>query len=380
MKFYKNLIVSAGLLLFTTGIQAQDADFVWANQGGNSSFTEGNMHVQNTDNGIIAAGDFSDIANFGAEEITSNGASDIFIAKFDENGELGQIVSFGSENEELLRFLNVDSEGSIVISIMFTDFINVGGTDFVSLGGQDVLLIKFNPDLSVQWAKQYGTPLTDYVKGMDIDGDGNILVFGKFKNEIDFGGFTLTSAGSTDMYIARFNTEGDVVFAFNEGGSGYEDANSITAGPNNDFFISGTFYGETIINGEPVTTDNVTGIFIAKYNDSGGFQWVEIIEGTNLSTGVFLAANTDGSVYIAGSFQDELVFGDQTLITGEFDLDVYIAKYSTNGNALWAGHGDGGASDLVTALSCDVGGNVYLAGFYLETIDFNGIIINYTLC
>ena len=380
MIFFKHIIAPLILLLITIDIHAQDADFVWANQGGNSSYTEGNVQVQNTDAGIITAGDFSDIAHFGAESITANGASDIFICHFNEIGELEQIESFGSENEELLRFLNVDSEGNIIISIMFTDFITVGGIDFVSLGGQDVLLVKFNPDLSIQWAKQYGTPLTDYVKGMDVDEDGNILVFGKFKNDIDFDDITLTSAGSTDMYIAKINPDGDVVFAFNEGGSGYEDANSITTGPNNEFFISGVFYDETVVNGESITTENTTGIFCAKYNDSGQFQWIEVVDGTNLSPNVFLAANVDGGVYMAGSFQDELVIGDQTLITGEFDMDVYVAKYSSEGEALWAGHGDGGASDLVTALSCDVGGNVYLAGFYLDTIDFDGIIINYTLC
>ena len=380
MKLIKYLLTSLGLLLFTVPVHAQDADFVWAEQGGNSSFTEGNIQVQNTEAGIIAAGDFSGTAQFGDQEITSNGASDIFVARFDENGGIEQILSIGSENEELLRFLNVDSNGDFVIAIMFTDFITVDGTDFVSFGGQDVLLVKFNQDLSIQWARQYGTPLTDYVKGMDMDDEGNILVLGKFKNELNFDGFTLTSAGSTDLYIAKYSPDGDVVFAFSEGGSSYEDANSIAVGANNEFYVSGTFYGETIINGETITTENTTGIFLAKYDGGADFQWIEVIDGSNLLNPVFLASNATGNVYIAGSFQDQVVFGSQILTTGEFDADIYIAKYSADGEAQWAGQGDSEGSDIVSALSCDVGGNVYLAGQYLSNIDFNGIIINYTLC
>ncbi len=376
----KILIASLALLLSAIALHAQEAEYVWAEQGGNSSFTEGNIQLQNTDTGIIAAGDFSGTAHFGNEEITSNGASDIFVARFDENGGIEQILSFGSENEEMLRFLNVDGEGNFVVSIMFTGFITVGGIDFTSLGGQDVLLVKFKPDLSVQWAKQYGTPLTDYVKGMDMDEDGNVLVFGKFKNDIVFGDFTLSSAGSTDMYIAKYDTDGNVSLAFNEGGNAYEDANSIAVGSNNGFYISGTFYGETVINGETITTDNTTGVFLAKYDDSGGFQWVQVIDGSNLLNPVFLASNTDGSLYVAGSFQGQVVFGSQILTTGEFDADVYIAKYNTDGETLWAGQGDSQGSDIVSALSCDVGGNVYLAGQYPDTIDFNGIIIDYSLC
>jgi hypothetical protein len=380
MEQLKNALTIIPILLFAMVLSAQNANFAWAKQGGNSLFTEGNIQVFNTDNGIVSAGNFIDTAQFGGEEIISNGSSDIYIARYDENGNLEQIQSFGSENEELIKFLKVDNEGNIIVSIMFTDFITLGGTDYASLGGQDVLIIKFDPNLNILWAKHYGTPLTDYVKGMDLDDEGNILVTGKFKNELSFDDITLTSAGSTDLYIVKYSSDGDVVFAFSEGGGSYEDANSIASGANGDFFVSGTFYGETLINGETITTDNTTGIYLAKYNIDSEFQWAELINGTNLMPGVYLAGNYDGSVFIAGNFQDQVVFGSQTLSTSEFDADVYVAKYSTDGQALWAGHGNGGASDMVTNLSCDVGGNVYLAGFYLASIDFDGVIINYTLC
>lgn len=336
----KNAFALVSMLLLVIGLNAQLPDFVWAQQGGNSSITEGNIQVQNTNSGIIACGDFVDIAHFGEEEIVSDGFSDIFLASFDESGELLQIQSFGSENEELLKFMKIDSEGNIIIAIMFTDFITIGGNDYVSLGGQDILLIKFNPDFNIQWVQQYGTDLTDYVRGMSIDEDDNILVIGKFKNEINFDDISLTSMGSTDIYIAKYNPDGEVVHAFSEGGSSYEDANPIIAGANGDFFISGIFYGETILNGETISTENPTGIYLAKYNSASVFQWVEIINGTHLLPSVFLTMNTDGSIYIAGSFQEEVVFGSQTLSTEEFDADVYIAKYSTDGEALWAGHGN----------------------------------------
>ena len=376
----KNALALVSMLLLIIGLNAQLPDFVWALQGGNSSITEGNIQVRNTNNGIIAGGDFIDIAQFGQEEIVSNGFSDIFLASIDEYGELIQIQSFGSENEELLKFMELDSEGNIIIAIMFTDFITIGGNDYISLGGQDILLIKFNPDFSIQWVQQYGTELTDYVRGMSIDEDDNILVIGKFKNEINFDDISLTSMGSTDIYIAKYNPAGEVVNALSEGGSSYEDANPITAGTNGDFFISGIFYEETIVNGETISTENPTGIYFAKYNSACEFQWVEVINGTHLLPSVFLTMNTDGSIYIAGSFQEEVVFGSQTLSTEEFDADVYIAKYSTDGEALWAGHGNSNAGDVVTALSSDIGGNVYLAGHFLDAIDFNGIILEYTLC
>ena len=367
------------LLLFFANLHSQP-DYSWAKQGGNTMLSNGNIKVQNTPDGIIAGGDFLETAHFGQEEVTSNGSSDIFVAKYNESGEVEQIRSFGGENEDLLKFLNVDNQGNIIVSIVFTDAIIIDGNEYTGLGGPDVLLIKLNPDMSTQWIKHYGTGLTDYVKGMDVDGNGNTLVFGKFKNEIIFDGFTLTSMGSTDMYVAKYSPEGDVLFAFSEGGDSYEDAAALAAGQNGDFFISGTFYGETVINGETVTTDNPTGLFLAKYSSSGDFQWLQQVDGSNLIPTVFLAVNIDGGVYISGGFQGDVSFGAVSLSTDQFDADIYVTKYDSDGEALWAGQGHRSAGDITTALSTDIGGNVYLAGYYLSSIDFNGVIINYTLC
>ena len=379
MKALLQITTTVILLLFGTGLFSQ-ADFMWVRQGGNASLSGGNVQVQNTSDGIIAAGDFLETANFGQEEITSNGSFDIFITRCDESGNVLQIRNFGGENEDLLKFMKVDNEGNVFISIVFTDAITIDGNEYTGLGGPDVLLIKLNPDFTTHWVRHYGTGLTDYVKGMGIDDDGNVVVFGKFKNEIEFGDVTLTSMGSTDMYVAKYSPEGDVLFAFSEGGSSYEDASALAVSPDGDIFISGTFYGETIINGETITTDNPTGLFIAKYSSTNEFQWLQQVDGSNLIPAVFLAAGVDGSVYISGGFQGSVSFGSVSLSTDEFDADIYVTKYNPDGEALWAGHGHSSAGDITTALSCDVGGNVYLAGYYLSSIDFNGVIVNYTLC
>ncbi len=379
MSRLKTILLLFALISLSPYIFSQP-DYLWAKQGGNTSLTGGNIQIQNTATGSIAAGDFIETAHFGDEEITSSGYSDIFIAKFNELGEIMQIRSFGNENEDLLKFLKVDNQGNIIISMVFTDLITIDGVEYIGLGGPDVLVIKFNPDFSTQWVKHYGTGLTDYVKGMGIDEDGNIIVYGKFKNEIVFDDITVLSAGSTDMYVVKYASDGNVIFAFSEGGLSYEDASSLAVVPNGDFFISGTFYGETIINGQTITTENPTGLFLAKYSSSNEFQWLQQVDGSNLIPSVFLAANTDGSVYISGGFQGDISFGSISLSTEEFDADIYVTKYSPEGEALWAGQGHSDAGDISTAISSDIGGNVYLAGYYLSTINFNGVILNYTLC
>lgn len=368
------------LLLFSAMQIYSQPEYSWAIQGGKTSLIEGNIQVVNTGSGIITAGDFIETAQFEDQQITSNGSSDIYLTRYSEEGALEELLSFGSANEELLKFMEVDNDGNIIVSMVFTESISIDGVEYISNGGQDVLLLKFNSEFNLLWTKHYGTGLTDYVRGMGIDGDGNIVVTGKFKYELDFDDITINSAGSTDIYVVKFNPDGEVLFAFSEGADTYEDANTVAVAESGSIFLSGTFYESTIINGEPITTDNTTGLFFAKYNEDGVFQWIELIDGTNLLPYLFIVTNVDESIYIAGSFQDEVHFGSQTLNTGEFDTDVFIAKYNENGEALWAGHGDSQAGENVTGLSSDIGGNAYVTGPFLANINFNGQIIEYTLC
>jgi len=379
MKILRNLLTTVILIFLTFFSPAQTPSYSWAKSGGNTSFNDGNMQVVNTPAGFVAGGDFIGSAVFGQEEVISNGESDIVVARFDETGELLQIESIGSENEELFKFLNIDNEGNIIISMMFTGFITVNGTEYTSFGGQDIMLIKFNADFDIQWVKHFGTGLTDYVKGMDTDNNGNIILYGKFKNEIDFDEITLTSMGSTDLYIVKMDPEGNVIFAFSEGGTGYEDAESVNVG-GNDIYIAAIFYGETIINGQVIQTENPTGLLLAKYNIEGTFQWVQVVNGTKLLPSVCLSANVNGDLYLAGNFQDKVTFGDETLTTGEFDQDIYVAKYNPDGEAQWAGQGHSSSSDMVINMDIDIGGNVYLTGFYVTSISFGNVIVNYSLC
>ena len=105
MKILRNLLTTVILIFLTFFSPAQTPSYSWAKSGGNTSFNDGNMQVVNTPAGFVAGGDFIGSAVFGQEEVISNGESDIVVARFDETGELLQIESIGSENEELFKFL-----------------------------------------------------------------------------------------------------------------------------------------------------------------------------------------------------------------------------------------------------------------------------------
>ena len=380
MKTKIRLLLPPLLILFVTFSGAQTPQYIWAKSGGNSLLSDGNIQVVNTGSGIVAAGDFHGTAHFDGEEVTSDGMSDIFLARMDETGGVIQLISFGGPDEELLRFVSIDNDGNIILSMMFTGFINFNGTDYYSFGGQDILLIKFDSAFAVTWVKHFGTGLTDYIKGMDVDDENNIMIFGKFKDQIDFDDITLTSAGSTDLYIVKFNAAGETLFAFSEGGSMYEDANALDIGANGDFFISGTFFGETVVHGQTLQTINPTGIYLAKYNAGGDFQWVEVIDGNKLIPVLFLKANDDGNIYIAGNFQKDVTFGNTTLSTGEFDQDVFVAGYHADGVPFWALQGHSSSSDVVKCIDIDIAGNVCLAGYYQAQIHFGNVSVDYSLC
>jgi hypothetical protein len=99
-----------------------------------------------------------------------------------------------------------------------------------------------------------------------------------------------------------------------------------------------------------------------------------------LNTELYAEADHIGNFYLGGSFSEDVFFGNQTFSAGEFNQDVYLAKYDASSNLLWARHGQGIGSDQVVSLGVDDNNNVYMTGHFLDTLHFEGITIPYTLC
>ncbi|HLN81480.1 MAG TPA: hypothetical protein VK392_09850, partial [Thermoanaerobaculia bacterium] len=67
-----------------------------------------------------------------------------------------------------------------------------------------------------------------YASGIAVDGAGNVVVVGAFQNSVDFGGGSLTSAGGTDMFVAKYSASGAHLWSRRFGGASDDYAEAVT--------------------------------------------------------------------------------------------------------------------------------------------------------
>jgi hypothetical protein len=110
----------------------------------------------------------------------------------------------------------VDGGDNAIIAGSFQSTVNFGGFALgepllTSAGVADIFVAKYDPAGGYRWSKRYGSSGDDSVLAMDADAGGNIAVTGYFAGSVDFGGGPLTSAGSRDVFFAKFDAAGRTV-------------------------------------------------------------------------------------------------------------------------------------------------------------------------
>ena len=148
--------------------------------------------------------------------------------------------------------------------------------------------------------------------------------------------FNFTGLGYGDIYISKLTASGDMAWAKHVGGTGNDRAESIIVDEAGNVYLTGHF-GETadfdpgqgiynlIAPGVSVWSGNV---FILKLNSEGQLVWAENVGGKGYDVGTSLIADKSGDIYITGYFTDTIDFksGIGSISTGTSYNDVFVLK------------------------------------------------------
>lgn len=167
---------------------------------------------------LYAAGGFLGSTDFGGGALNSAGAVDIFLARFNVSGVHQWSQRFGGAENDHAASLEINERG-IVVTGAFRLIVNFGGGNLVSAGYEDVFAAAYDADGSHLWSQRGGYILGD--QGMDVatDDAGAVLVAGRFQHSMDLGGGTLTSAGDSDAFLARFGFAEPVISSITDVGN-----------------------------------------------------------------------------------------------------------------------------------------------------------------
>lgn len=351
---------------------------------------------------IIITGYFQNMTDFDPDisvyNLTSSGFNDIFIAKYNTNGFLVWAKKIGGSNLDISYSVKSDAAGNIYTIGIFEDTVDfdpgVSVDNIISAGNSDIFITKLDVSGNYVWTYKIGGVSSDEGRSIYLDGFGNIYATGRFGGSIDFdagiGIFNLTAA-NYDVFILKLDTSGSFVFAKSmEGGaSSFATGGSIAVDQSGNIYASGGFTktydfdpGPGVFNLNALYTSFV---FNLKLDISGNFLWAYSIGESSAASLISMTADPAGNVYATGYFYGNVDFdsgpGVFNLSTDPSDTygDVFVAKYNSTGNLLWAKKMGGTGYDVATSIAVDATGNVYTVGSYQGTADFNPGSATYNL-
>jgi hypothetical protein len=384
----KYLTLSIALFIFLMSSSAQTVpQWQWAKVANDPGESMCNSIATDPAGNAYVVGTFTGTLDFGTTTLTSTGDSDIFFAKYDAGGNLLWAKHEGGPGGDQGFGIAVDTQGNIYVAGTFYQTIVFDTFSFTSNGFADLCLAKYDNNGNLLWAKAWGSIYEDLDSKIFIDKNNDVLLTGMFAGDgasppshgtISFDNITLTSAGGADVFILKLNNSGNTIWAKQAGGVFEDFGIAIYSDFYANVYVTGNFTAPSI-HFDNVQLNAKVGpfqdMFITKYDSNGNALWAKGAGGDFPSDGAGIAVDSNGYVYVTGSsFQGNYIKFDNN-ITISNDKS-FIAKYDTTGNIVWAKPTALNSRDFTQGMVSDNAGHLYTIGFFYDQAIFGADTLN----
>lgn len=425
------IIYLFGFFIFDNNVNfAQTPGFIWADNSTGSGNPTVIKTVTDFNGDIYSVGNFLyPSVSFGSFTLIQNGnASDIFVVKYNSDGDVIWAKSFGGTGYEEVTDCIVDYDGNLYIVGYFdSESLITGSTTLSPYFGFDMLVIKLDQNSNVLWSRNFGGDGDDYGLSCLREPNGNIVLTGMFSGEKMYFDQVLAKQNCLfTQFHAELESDADIVYAYTiaecyiSGGgvSNYlrcfqreldykyyllgkgddgiflheyysgvpsKDLLKIIASADGDVFATQGVvdqYGNVYISGY-FTCDSMTvsgkgssefenlinlgGIdfFICKLSWDYKLLWAKSYGSNGTDVIDECVVGSNGMLYITGTFDGESIFSDNNIIiNGSQAVKIFIVELSDNGNINWTRSNDQGLI-YFPELALDNFFNIYVTGSYL---------------
>jgi hypothetical protein len=278
----------------------------------------------------------------------------------------------------------VDSGGYIYTAGTFNGTCTFGTRSLTSAGMRDIFLMKTASGGALQWVVRFGSTGDESVRGIVLDGAGNIFLCGTFSGSGSFGGPVTVSAGGSDAYIAKYSPQGAFLWSRTVGGAGADQINGIALDAAQQNVLAIGFFTGTVTF-TPTTTftsqSGGTDSFLAKYSAANGSPiWAKTWGSLDYDIGVGVFVDRGDNILVVGCFAYQINVG-VILSSVPGTRDVYIAKFAPSGSAapgaaIWAKRYGTISNTTPVCAGLDGNGDLTVSGTFVSQTDLGSGVIS----
>ena len=322
---------------------------------------------------VIVAGGFIGAMDFGGTTapLTSMGGVNIFCAKLDAAGSPLWALRFGEDVIWIEADAATDATGNVLLAGHFSGTLDIGGgPPLTSAGATDAFVAKLDANGTPVWSRRFGGQGSEFVYAVAVDPTGNILLAGNFTGTVDFGsGSPLTSAGPSDVFVAKLDASGAPIWARSSGDA--QGSTALAVGADGSVVLAGYFSGTVNFGGGPaLTSAGATDVFVVKLDPDGTPVWARRFGDEQGQGATGVATDASGGVVVTGYFNGAVDFGDGPPLESAGQGDVFVTKLDASGAPLWARRFGDEQLQISSGVATDASGAAVVAGYFNGTVDF----------
>lgn len=229
-------------------------------------------------------------------------------------------------------------------------------------------------ELSFSWIKETSRVSIENI-GSDItlDTKGNIICIGSFRDSAIFGDTILYSHGLHDIFLAKYDTTGNYLWAIQFGGSTEDNGNAVDVDVDNNILITGNFTNSATFEDTVIyysQSHDFQNSFVAKLNENGKIIWVRSLSSDHIRTSDIEAVEEE--IILFGNYQKDLIIDSIEVSSNSFSA-IFLANLDNDGKCRWintAGGTDFNSSAHSSELTLYDNGNIGITGIYTGKIKF----------
>lgn len=319
--------------------------------------------------------------------LSSKGEWDIFVSKYDANGNFIWAISVGGKKDDSPNSISMDNKGNLYITGIFRDTVDFNpsiGINSLIASGYDGFLLKL--DNNGNYISAFNLNGWDYAYSVKCDSLNNTYISGNIYGVVDFntgpGVSNIGQIGKNSGFIVKYDSIGNLIFAsaFTNGNSSGVADLFFDIDQNLNIYLAGNFSGT--IDTDPssgvyLQSSTYGAVYVCKLDSIGGLKWSGVVKGNDIidvsSIGV-----KNNEIFFTGSFKGTAdlnpgsgIFNSTTSTSAN---EIYIIKLQTTGVFSWAkklNRNNNPFTNQSCQLKIDNNNNVYICGVFCGSVDFD---------
>jgi len=301
---------------------------------------------------MIITGEFDRIIEFNNSIYSKpKGATDIFIAKYNNKGVFEWQTSIGGSGTENSVGVFADNNGGIFIAGNFNGECKFGPLKIKQVANKlypssNFFLAKYNVSGDPIWIKNSKNQGMDAATSIVGDNAGNIYVAGVFNNQLTLDGQTIKSTGKNDIFVLKIASNG--ILSWLKAFGTTDDENTVKINYNN---------GKLLVCGSILKQDRCLGFLLNVNSQTGSANWTKEFGNKHCEI-EHAITDQQGNIYFTGFIENKI---------NNIDKNLYMGKLSGNGDIVWEKKCTGN-NPIGTFIANDGSGNICVGGNFIDTL------------